>query len=125
MALFGYAAERIAGTGIRCEENFLDDVKGFSVVYDDFIMKKIGKLPLEYDFVTYFEVDFNGKTVYIDSPRSIKRDFDDADVPVFQESKSSFIRTSHDALLDISGLLLWNIGLALGALIAFFRADVR
>ncbi|MBT4484610.1 MAG: ABC transporter permease subunit [Candidatus Latescibacteria bacterium] len=127
-ALFQYISESIAGTGFKREKNFLDDVTKYSIIYDTFLTEKFGELPAKFDFGGFgFTVDFNCKKVRISSPssRGIKRGFDDTDVPVFQESKPSFTRTLHDALLDLSGLLLWNIVLALGAFIAFFRADVR
>ena len=126
VSLFQFASERIAGTGISREENFLEDVKGYSIIYDKFLKDKFGNLPLEVDFVGYrFSVNFKGEKIKVQSPRSPKREFDVADIPVFQEHKPSIALTLHDALLDLSGLLLWNIVLAMGAFLAFNRADVR
>jgi hypothetical protein len=126
ISLFQFAAECIAGTGIKQEENFLDDVKGYSVVYDNFIMNKIGKLPLSYNFVgRSFSIELKGEKVSLNPPLFRQRTFEDADVPVFQENAFSFSRTLHDAFLDIAGLLLWNLILAMAAFLAFNHADVR
>ena len=89
-------------------------------------MSKNGTLPLEYNFVgPRFSVNINGEKISLRPPRQIQRNFDDNDVPVFHESDPSFTRTLHDAFIDLSGLLLWNLVLALGAFLAFNRADVR
>ena len=98
----------------------------YSVVYDTFLKNKFGELPTNFNFVgRNFSVDYKGEKVRVRSPRSPKRDFDISDIPVFQESKMSLSRMLHDARLDLSVLLLWNIVLAMGAFLAFNRADVR
>ena len=67
-ALFQYASENIARSGTDSEEWFLKDVRNFSTVYDDYILRKVGKLvgTSSWSFSTYFEI--NGKPVSIGSP---------------------------------------------------------
>ncbi|MFC1541673.1 hypothetical protein ACFL50_04390 [Candidatus Latescibacterota bacterium] len=50
---------------------------------------------------------------------------DKSDFPYFTPSKPSLVKNLNYALFDLSGLLLWNIVLAIGAFLAFNRADVR
>ena len=125
MALFQYAAEDIAGTGMKQQENFISDIKAFSPVFDSYVLRKVGELVGGRKFRRGWHVNFQGKSIRIYSPKPEQYEGDMSDFPIFHESKPSLTRTLRDAMLDLSGLLLWNIVLALGAFIAFNYADVR
>ena len=125
MALFQYAAERMAGTGMKQQENLLSDINAFSPVYDRYVSGKVGKLVGVKKYHRGWNVRFKGKFLSIDSPEPEQYQGDMSDFPVFRESESTFSRTLRDVMLDVSGLFLWNVVLCLGAFVAFLRADVR
>ncbi|MBT4484612.1 MAG: ABC transporter permease subunit [Candidatus Latescibacteria bacterium] len=125
MAIFQYAAENTTGTGLKQQKHFISDIKAFSQVYDGYILDKVGKLVDYSKYSRGWTVEYKGKWLEIDSPRPEEYNGDMSDFPVFVPLKPSIVRTVNDLLLDMSILLIWNIVLALGAFIAFFRADVR
>jgi hypothetical protein len=126
MAQFQYAAENIAGTGIRQEEHFLNSVNGYSVVYDNFLRDRLGTLPTEWDYIgRRYAVELNGERITVAAPESPRKNFEDEEVPRFVQREPSIIDVLRDILLDTVGLLLWNLALAMGAFLAFNRADVR
>ena len=43
-ALFQFASENIAQTGLAQEEQFEKDARNYSTIYDDYILKKVGKV---------------------------------------------------------------------------------
>ncbi|MCE5251682.1 ABC transporter permease subunit [bacterium] len=124
-ALFQYAAENLTGTGIDSEERFMRDIQVYSALYDNYIRKKIGKLvsTSQWSFMTDINVD--GKNILVQSPRPEEYQGDNSDFPMFRESRPDIVRSLRDALMDMAGILLWNIVLAMGAFTAFLRADVR
>jgi len=128
--LFQSASESIAGTGLQGEVNFLDDIRGYFTIYTDYIRKYVGDDPLLlYDTYYHIILNFNGKRIQISTlifaDDEDKPEFDTTNFPIFQQTEPSLIHTISDAFLDISGLLLWNLVLAMGAFLAFNRADVR
>jgi ABC-type transport system involved in multi-copper enzyme maturation permease subunit len=124
-ALFEYATEDIAGTGIHREERFLREARAYSEVYDRYILSKTGKLvgTSGWAFGTFIEV--NGKGVFIGSPRAEEYRGDTSDFPRFVESPRPLGEGVQKAIMDAAGLLLWNIVLAGAALGAIMRSDVR
>jgi ABC-type transport system involved in multi-copper enzyme maturation permease subunit len=125
-ALFQYAAENIAGTGYLHEERFINDLAAFAPVYDDFLVSRVGWLPREYNFSgSRYSVVIAGEKVQVETPRLTNRPFEESDIPMFVERQSSISGTLRAALADLAGLLIWNIILAMGAIFAIRRADVR
>lgn len=124
MALFRNAAEAIAGTGDGGEENFMRDMKRFSWEYDRYIEKKLGTVIPDSE-AGGITVRFGGKEIAMTPPEPREFDGNKSDFPVFRESVSSLPRILSDSLPDLSGLLLWNLVLAMGAFLSFNRADVR
>jgi ABC-type transport system involved in multi-copper enzyme maturation permease subunit len=124
-ALFQYASENIAQAGTKREEQFLKDARNYANIYDNYILEKLGKLvgTSQWSFSTTMMI--NGKPVYIGSPRPEEYQGDKSDFPQFAESRPSLARSLRNALLDIAGLIVWNLVLALLAFSAFLRADVR
>ena len=92
-------------------------------------MKYIGDNPLLlYDTYYHVIMNFNGERIQISSlilSKNERPEFDTTDFPVFRQTEPSLVLAMNSAFLDLSGLLLWNIVLALGAFAAFFYADVR
>ncbi|MBT4483609.1 MAG: ABC transporter permease subunit [Candidatus Latescibacteria bacterium] len=125
MALLQFVFEATAGTGSKNLDNFLSDISSYSILYSRFVMEKVGKLVEEPIFSMGWHVIFKDKGLRISTPKPEQYEGDMSDFPAFQQSKQSFIRTLRDAMLNLSGLLLWNIVLAIGAFWAFLRADVR
>jgi ABC-type transport system involved in multi-copper enzyme maturation permease subunit len=124
-ALFQYASENIAQSGPDSEEWFLKDIRNFSNIYDDYILRKVGKLvgTSNWSFSTYFMIE--GKAVTIESPRPEEYQGDKSDFPQFTETRPSLGDGLKKAFFDLASLLIWNIVLAVGAFAAFLKADVR
>ena len=124
-ALFQFASENIAQTGLIQEEQFEKDSQNYSAIYDDYILKKVGKVvgTSPWNFGTGIEL--NGKPIHIGSPRPEEYNGDKSDFPRFEESKPSIVRSLKNALLDLAGLILWNLVLAVLAFAAFIRCDIR
>jgi ABC-type transport system involved in multi-copper enzyme maturation permease subunit len=124
-ALFQYAAEDIVQTGDSGEEEFLKQVRAYSRVYDQYVLKKTGKLvqTSRWSFSTDFV--FQGKKIDIHSPRPEPFRGDTSDFPKFAEQRSSLGEGLKNALGDLAGLIVWNILLAGLAFAVFLRADVR
>jgi ABC-type transport system involved in multi-copper enzyme maturation permease subunit len=124
-ALFQYACESLADTGPRREERFLNDAKTYSAIYDSYILEKVGRLV----GISYwsFSTDFivNGKAIYISSPYPQEYQGDKSDFPQFAESKPDLSRNVQEAFLDLAGLALWNLALAILAFWGIGRCDVR
>lgn len=124
-ALFQYASEGIANSGPFRQEHFMEDVQVFSKIYDDYIQSKLGKVVGTSNWSFGTGMMFKGEYVDISSPSPEEYNGDKSDFPRFVESESSITLTLRDAFLDIAGLLLWNLILAVLAFIAFIRCDVR
>ncbi|MBT4484614.1 MAG: ABC transporter permease subunit [Candidatus Latescibacteria bacterium] len=127
--LFQSVSESIAGTGIQGEINFFDDIHGYFIIFTDYISKYVGDNPLLlYDTYYHVIMNFEGEMIQISTlifADDEQPEFDTTNFPVFQQTEPSLVHAINDALVDLSGLLLWNIVLALGAFIAFLYADVR
>jgi ABC-type transport system involved in multi-copper enzyme maturation permease subunit len=124
-ALFQFAAEDIAGSGIHREERFLREAHAYSETYDRYVFQKTGKLVAAsgWGFGTFIEL--GGKDIFIGSPHPAEYQGDKSDFPRFVESRRAAGEGLRNALLDCAGLLLWNIVLAGAALGAISRSDVR
>jgi ABC-type transport system involved in multi-copper enzyme maturation permease subunit len=124
-ALFQYSSENIAQTGARREEHFLKDARNYARIYDSYVLDKLGKLVgmSQWSFSTSMMI--GGKSVYIGSPRPEEYQGDKSDFPHFVESQPSVAQSLRNALLDIAGLIVWNLFLAALAFSAFLRTDVR
>jgi ABC-type transport system involved in multi-copper enzyme maturation permease subunit len=124
-ALFQYAAEDIVGSGDRGEDEFLKQARAYSRIYDDYILKKTGKLVRTSRWSFSNSISFQGKRIPIDSPHPEPYRGDMSDFPKFVEPTSSLGEGLTSALGDLAGLLFWNIVLAGLAFSAFLRTDVR
>ena len=124
-ALFQYAAEAVSETGLRADERFLEDVRNFSRVYDDYILKKVGKVVGTSPWSFSTGAMLNGKYINLRSPQPLDYRGDKSDFPEFEERPASLGAAFQSALGDLAGLLVWNILLAGLAFSAFLRADVR
>lgn len=124
-ALFQYASESIAQTGVKREEQFLKDVRDYAHIYDDYILKKIGKLVGISPWTFSGGIIINGKSIYIESPRPEEYQGDKSDFPRFVESEPSLASSLRSALFDIAALMLWNIFLAILAFSSFLYKDIR
>jgi len=89
------------------------------------VFPEVGKLvgTSIWSFATYFMI--NGKSIFISSPMPEEYRGDKSDFPRFVESQPSIADSLRGALLDLVGLILWNLVLAILAFIAFIRCDVR
>ncbi len=124
-ALFRFSAENLANTGIQREERFIRESKAYSEVYDTYVFQKMGKLveTSSWGFSTW--VDLKGVAVPIQSPRAGEYQGDTSDFPFFQEKDPSLALNMQNALLDLAGLVLWNLVLIVLAFWVFIKADVR
>lgn len=124
-ALFQSASESIAQTGTKREEHFLKNARNYARIYDEYILKKVGKLTGTSPWSFSTTVDISGKPVYIDSPSPEEYQGDKSDFPQFIETQLPLIHSLKDVLFDLVGLILWNLVLALMAFSAFLHSDVR
>jgi ABC-type transport system involved in multi-copper enzyme maturation permease subunit len=124
-ALFQFAVENIVWTGDDAERDFLAQVREYSRVYDAYILKKLGKVvqTSRFSFSTGFE--FKGRMILLSSPRPQEYTGDKSDFPLFAQRRPSPGRSLQRALVDLAGLVVWNIILAGLAFSAFLRADIR
>jgi len=125
VALFQFASEAIADSGPERQQRFLADIHNYSQGYDDYIRRKLGEVvaPSVYSFST--SMNFKGEHVNIQSPEPREYDGDKADFPLFTESGISPLGNLRAGLLDIGGLLVWNLLLSMLAFIAISKYDVR
>jgi ABC-type transport system involved in multi-copper enzyme maturation permease subunit len=124
-ALFQYAAQAVSGTGPAAESRFLSDVKNYSMIYDDYILKKVGKVVGMSPWSFSNSATLKGKHINLQSPYPQEYAGDKSDFPRFSESRSSLADGLRDGLGDMAGLFVWNIILAGLAFSAFLRTDVR
>lgn len=124
MALFQYVVEATAGTGDIQERRLMEEMKRFSWEYDRYIKEKLGIVVPEFEFG---EVNLliNVKVATIKLPQPEEYGGDNSGMPLFRESNPSLSQILRGLFPDLSGLLLWNIVLAMGAFLAFNSADVR
>jgi len=124
-ALFQFASENLADTGPRREERFLKDAKAYSNIYDSYILQKVGQVvgTSQWSFGTSITV--NEKYFHISSPFPQEYQGDKSDFPHFAESSPNLPHNMQEALLDLAGLSLWNLILAMLAFGAISRCDVR
>ena len=124
-ALFQYASESLADTGSRREERFQKDAKAYSDIYDNYILQKVGQLvgTSHWSFAT--DITLNGKNIYISSPYPQEYQGDKSDFPHFAESSPNLPHNIREALLDLAGLSLWNVIIAMLAFCSISRCDVR
>jgi len=125
IALFQYAAEDIALSGIHGEEEFLKNISSYSKIYDTYVMKKTGKLISQSNWTFSSSVKLDGKSIDLHSPQPEAYRGDMSDFPKFVERRPRFSDGIASALGDIAGLLVWNILLAGLAFSVFLRSDVR
>lgn len=124
-ALFQFAAENIAQTGLVREEQFEKDAGNYSAIYDEYIQEKVGKVVGTSPWSFSTNIMLNGKSIYIGSPHPEEYTGDTSDFPRFEQGEPSIARSLKNALLDLAGLILWNLVLAILAFAAFIRSDVR
>jgi len=124
-ALFKYATESLIQSGTLGEDTFLQQLRDYSKAFDAYILKKLGKVVRSSEFMFEGAVTFNGKMLSIRSPEPQEYRGDKSDFPLFVERQLSLGAGLRSALLDMAGLLIWNILLAGLAFSAFIRADVR
>ncbi len=124
-SLFQYASESIAESGPMREEKFIREAKEYGVIYDHYILTKLGKVVGVSNWSFGTNMVLNGKPIGIQSPRPQEYQGDKSDFPQFRESRSPILESIANALIDLIGLILWNIILAAGAFLAILKSDVR
>ncbi len=124
-ALFQYACEGLADTGHGREARFLKDAKAYSGIYDDYILQKVGTLVGYSGRVFGTTVHLYGKEIRLLTPVPKQYEGDKSDFPVFTESRANIQNNLQEASLDLAGLAIWNLILAMLAFAAISRCDVR
>jgi len=124
-ALFQFASESLADTGPRREERFLKDARAYSSIYDSYILEKVGRLVGTSYWSFGSSITVNEKYFHISSPHPQEYEGDKSDFPRFAESSPDLAANIQEAFLDLAGLSLWNLILAVLAFWAISRCDVR
>ena len=124
-ALFQYAAEGLADSGPGRQERFMEDVRTYSRIYDNYIKSKVGKVVATSFWSFSTSMELKGEYINLSSPRPEEYTGDKSDFPYFTESKPSIARNISEAILDLGGLLFWCLITAILAFFAFLRCDVR
>ncbi|MBN2415076.1 ABC transporter permease subunit [bacterium] len=125
VSLFQFAAESLADSGPLRQDRFMQEIQRYSAVYDDYILRKTGKLITTSVYSFGMSTEFKGEPFTIESPRAEEYTGDKSDFPRFRERPQVLLADIRNALLDIAGLLIWNLLLAGCAFIAMLRCDVR
>jgi ABC-type transport system involved in multi-copper enzyme maturation permease subunit len=125
VALFQYSLESLAGTGPGADDRFLKDVQIYSMIFDAYVLKKVGEVIGTSPFFFTVYVSLNGKQIPIQSPFPQEFQGDKSDFPKYSESKLGLLDAFASALWNVAALLTWNIVGAVLAFLAFARADVR
>ena len=107
-AIYEYACEGIAGTGLGHFEHFFEQVKRYKEALWGFAQSEAKK----------GDDKVPGKELY-----RLKVDFDA--IPKFQERAATASETLKEVQLDVLMLFLFNVLFFLGAYAAFLRYDVR
>ena len=123
--LFQFALEDIVRAGNSREEDFVRDARNYSQQYDEYILKKVGRLVRTSNFSFAVSADVKGEMVLLHSPSPQEYTGDKSDFPRFQESQPSLMQGVRNAMLDMAGLLVWVTILAVLAFMSFLRTDVR
>lgn len=123
-ALFQYASESIAQTGTKREEQFINSIRNYARTYDDYILKKLGKLVGTSPWSFSGSITINEKTLHMRSPSPEEYQGDKSDFPHFVENAPTFGSSLGNGLFDIVALILWNILLAISALSSFLLMDI-
>ena len=125
-ALFQFASESLADTGSRREERFLKDAETYSAIYDSYILEKLGRVvgSSSHSMSTGLKM-LDGKIIRIRSPRPEQYQGDMSDFPQFVETNPNLAHNIQEAALDLAGLSLWNLALAVLAFAAISHCDVR
>ncbi len=119
-------AERSASSGLLSLIRFYGDAREFSSRYDGFIRDKQGTIVVATRHMMAVQYRKSPEiSSVVQNPWPVEYNGDKSDFPRFEPRMPSIASVLHDSLLDIAGLLLWNLVLAMGAFLAFNRADVR
>ena len=122
-SLLEYALESTAETSLGRRDHFFSAIHDYSIAYDAYLKEKIGFVPISGSDFRDFHV--NGHLLRVNYFQRPNLPKDTLKFPAFKEKPLSFAQVVRDFLPDLSGLLIWNLALALGAFLAFNRADVR
>jgi ABC-type transport system involved in multi-copper enzyme maturation permease subunit len=132
LCLFRDILEIFSGTGFENENVFYEKVRTFSIEYDNYIQEKFGDItvrflpmgPSVHPWIRN-EREHNKYQYTIQFPTQQEYEGDKSDFPRFVYNEPSLIARINDSFIGIIGLLVWNVVLAMGAFLAFDRADVR
>lgn len=125
LGLVQYALEGAAGTGYRHEARVIDSIQSFSIIYDRYVLNKVGAIVKSGGHTFYSLVDFNGERIEYSTARPVEYDGDKSDFPTYHEQKRNVSGMIQDSAFDTFGLIIWNLICAITALMAFSRSDVR
>ena len=131
LGIYQNSVEKIANTGAAGQKYFLHEVNTFSNSYSLYVSQKVdGTIHYcDYNDQIYnilMYVPYQGKGISISWGKdSHEYTGDLSDFPKFLFAGPSQAQRFKSFLSALSGLLLWNLLLALGAFLAFNRADVR
>ncbi len=107
-AIYEYACEGIAGTGLRHFEHFFDQVKKYKETLLGFVHSEAKK----------GDDKVPGKELY-----RLKVDFNA--IPKFEEKPPTALEALKEVQLDVSMLFVFNVLFFMGAFVSFLRYDVR
>ena len=124
MTLFRNAAEAVTATGTARYRRFLGSLHSYSAVYDAYFIQKTGRLTPRIEFGQDTVVDFKG-TIIRQRWMPNYADVDISDFPVFTFTPPSLADSIADGAVDLAGLAVWNLILAIAVCAAFLRMDVR
>jgi len=125
VSIVDYASESVADVGPRREARFLKDARAYADIYDSYILEKLGQLVGTSHWSFGTGLTLNDKYVNISSPQPKEYRGDKSDFPQFVESKPNLAMNAQEAFLDLGGLALWNLILAMLAFWGISRCDVR
>ncbi len=124
-AIYQYLCEDIADSGFERQQRFLRSVRGYYLVYEDYVREKVGKVFPWCKMGLSIGWNLGGKRVVSQSPRPEEYKGDMSDFPHFTEPRWSIADSLRSSLSNLAILFLWNVLFFLAAHYIFVKRSLR
>ncbi len=124
-AIYQYTSEAIADSGFERQQRFLKSVRGYYLIYEDYVREKVGKIIPGCNWTFSFNRNVGGKKLYARSPHPKEYKGDMSDFPYFTERRWSITDSLRIGLSELAILFLWNILFFVTAHYVFAKRSLR
>ena len=124
-AIYQYTSEAIADSGFERQQRFVQSVRDYYRVFEDYVRDKVGKVvPIsQWNFSASRSV--GGQTFEISSPRPEAYRGDMSDFPYFSERPWSVLDSLRISLINLTIIFLWNALFFVAAHYIFVKRSLR